>query len=70
MEVEQYPQEYLEATIIKRRLGGAAKSRLKSKLLLEVQDHYSMFHTECKSKSSCVLQETWVLKRVLESAMF
>ena len=64
MEVEQYPQEYLEATILKRRLGGAPTSRLKSKLLLEVQEHYYMFHMECESKSSCILQETWDLERV------
>lgn len=62
MEVEQYPQEYLEATIIKKTLGGAATSRLKSKLLLEVEEHYYMFHMECESKSSCILkegQEAW-----------
>ena len=64
MEVEQYPQEYLEATILKRRLGGAPTSRSKSKLLLEVQEHYYMFHMECESKSSCILQETWDLERV------
>lgn len=53
MAVEQYPQEYLEATIIKKILGGAATSRLKSKLLLQVEEHYHMFHMECESKS-CV----------------
>lgn len=62
MEVEHYPQEYLEATVIKKRLGGAATSRLKSKLLLEVEVHYHIIHRECESTLLCILkegQEAW-----------